>query len=170
MSGVYLVTDSSSDLIEDEIEPFDLEIVPLTIRFGADEFTDRKDLSVTDFYQTDGRRRTNCPRQPARRPAPSRRPSRRAERPAPTRWSASPSRERLSTPSSRPTPPPPPSRGGCRSMWWTAGRVSSGLGTLVLSGGPAAPGRVPTSMPWWSWRTGWWDGPMSWRRSTRSRT
>ena len=51
MSGVYLVTDSSSDLIEDEIEPFDLEIVPLSIRFGADEFTDRKDLSVTAFYQ-----------------------------------------------------------------------------------------------------------------------
>jgi len=51
MSGVFLVTDSSSDLIEDDIEPFDLEIVPLSIRFGADEFTDRKELSVTAFYE-----------------------------------------------------------------------------------------------------------------------
>lgn len=51
MPGVYVVTDSSSDLVEAEIEPFDLEIVPLSIRFGADEFTDRKDLSVHAFYE-----------------------------------------------------------------------------------------------------------------------
>jgi len=50
MSGVYLVTDSSSDLVADEIDPYDVEIVPLTIRFGDEEFTDRQDLSVEDFY------------------------------------------------------------------------------------------------------------------------
>jgi DegV family protein with EDD domain len=50
MSGVYLVTDSSCDLVEDEIDPFHIEIVPLTIRFGAEEFTDRRDLSVKAFY------------------------------------------------------------------------------------------------------------------------
>ena len=51
MPGVYLVTDSSCDLAEDEIGPFDIEIVPLTIRFGDEEFTDRHDLSVEAFYE-----------------------------------------------------------------------------------------------------------------------
>ena len=30
---------------------FNVEIVPLTIRFGSEEFTDRQDLSVEDFYE-----------------------------------------------------------------------------------------------------------------------
>ncbi|MGD0313102.1 MAG: DegV family protein [Acidimicrobiales bacterium] len=51
MPGVFVVTDSSCDLEQDDIDPFDLEIVPLTIRFGSDEFADRQDLSVEDFYQ-----------------------------------------------------------------------------------------------------------------------
>lgn len=50
MSGVYLVTDSSSDLVAGEVDPYNVEIVPLTIRFGDEEFTDRKDLSVEEFY------------------------------------------------------------------------------------------------------------------------
>jgi len=50
MPGVYVVTDSSSDLAEGEIEPFDIEIVPLSIRFGAEEFTDRTELSAQEFY------------------------------------------------------------------------------------------------------------------------
>jgi DegV family protein with EDD domain len=51
MPGVYLVTDSSSDLTPEEIEPFDLEVVPLTVRFGSEEFTDGVDLSIDDFYR-----------------------------------------------------------------------------------------------------------------------
>ena len=65
MPGVFVVTDSSCDLEQDDIDPFDLEIVPLTIRFGSDEFADRQDLSVEDFYQ----RMANAeelPRRPAR--------------------------------------------------------------------------------------------------------
>lgn len=50
MAGVHLVTDSSSDLAPGEIAPYAIEVVPLTIRFGAEEFTDRQDLSVADFY------------------------------------------------------------------------------------------------------------------------
>jgi DegV family protein with EDD domain len=51
MPGVFVVTDSSCDLEHDDIAPLDVEIVPLTIRFGSEEFTDRLDLSVEDFYQ-----------------------------------------------------------------------------------------------------------------------
>ena len=50
MPGVFVVTDSSCDLEQDDIDPFNIEIVPLTIRFGSEEFTDRQDLSVEDFY------------------------------------------------------------------------------------------------------------------------
>ncbi len=50
MPGVFVVTDSSCDLEQDDIDPFNIEIVPLTIRFGSKEFTDRQDLSVEDFY------------------------------------------------------------------------------------------------------------------------
>jgi fatty acid kinase fatty acid binding subunit len=51
MPGVFVVTDSSCDLEQDDIEPFSIEVVPLTIRFGSEEFTDRQDLSVEDFYR-----------------------------------------------------------------------------------------------------------------------
>lgn len=50
MPGVYLVTDSSCDLTQDEIDPLNVEIVPLSIRFGSEEFVDRRDLRVEDFY------------------------------------------------------------------------------------------------------------------------
>jgi DegV family protein with EDD domain len=65
MPGVHVVTDSSCDLAPAEIEPFDVEIVPLTIRFGDDEYTDRSDLSVGDFYdlmaRTEELPQTACP-------------------------------------------------------------------------------------------------------------
>ena len=51
MPGVFVVTDSSCDLEQDDIAPFNIEIVPLTIRFGNEEFTDRLDLSTEDFYR-----------------------------------------------------------------------------------------------------------------------
>ncbi|HVC70445.1 MAG TPA: DegV family protein [Acidimicrobiales bacterium] len=50
MSGVHVVTDSSCDLEPGETDPLPIEVVPLSIRFGHEEFTDRKDLSVDDFY------------------------------------------------------------------------------------------------------------------------
>jgi DegV family protein with EDD domain len=65
MPGVFVVTDSSSDLEQDDIDPFNIEIVPLTIRFGNENFTDRQDLSVEDFYQrmanTEDLPQTACP-------------------------------------------------------------------------------------------------------------
>jgi len=65
MPGVFVVTDSSCDLEQDDIDPFNIEIVPLTIRFGSKEFTDRQDLSVEDFYlrmaNADELPQTACP-------------------------------------------------------------------------------------------------------------
>ena len=65
MPGVFVVSDSSCDLEQDDIDPFNIEIVPLTIRFGNEEFTDRQDLSVEDFYQrmanTEDLPQTACP-------------------------------------------------------------------------------------------------------------
>jgi fatty acid kinase fatty acid binding subunit len=49
--SVRIVTDSASDLEVSEATELGVEIVPLTIRFGPDEFVDRVDLSVDEFYQ-----------------------------------------------------------------------------------------------------------------------
>ena len=51
MSGVHIVTDSSCDLTAADIGDLAIDVVPLTIRFGPDEFVDRTELSVEDFYR-----------------------------------------------------------------------------------------------------------------------
>jgi DegV family protein with EDD domain len=48
---VRIVTDSSADLPADEVARLGVEVVPLSIRFGGDEFTDGVDLSVAEFYE-----------------------------------------------------------------------------------------------------------------------
>lgn len=48
---VRIVTDSSCDLSDEEVRAFGIEIVPLSIRFGDEEFVDRFELSVEDFYR-----------------------------------------------------------------------------------------------------------------------
>ena len=48
---VGIVTDSSCDLDERALKGLDVEIVPLFIRFGDDEFIDREQLSIEDFYR-----------------------------------------------------------------------------------------------------------------------
>jgi len=48
---VRIVTDSSADLPADEVERLGLEVVPLSIRFGDEEYTDGVDLSVAQFYE-----------------------------------------------------------------------------------------------------------------------
>lgn len=49
--AVHIVTDSSCDLSQDEADELGIRIVPLSIRFGAEEFTDRVQLSVAEFYR-----------------------------------------------------------------------------------------------------------------------
>jgi DegV family protein with EDD domain len=47
---VRIVTDSACDLTDDEVSEHGIEVVPLSIRFGDDEYEDRSELSVDDFY------------------------------------------------------------------------------------------------------------------------
>ncbi|MBO0894314.1 MAG: DegV family protein [Acidimicrobiales bacterium] len=50
MSGVALVTDSASDLPLKLAEERQIDVVPLTIRFGDHELVDRVELSPTEFW------------------------------------------------------------------------------------------------------------------------
>src|SRR5436305_14577443 len=50
MAGPRVVTDSSCDLPADLAAELDVEIVPLTIRFGGEELVDRRDLSPKEFW------------------------------------------------------------------------------------------------------------------------
>ncbi len=48
--AVRIVTDSACDLDAEDCERLGIEVVPLSIRFGNDEFEDRSELSVEGFY------------------------------------------------------------------------------------------------------------------------
>ena len=48
---VRIVTDSACDLPELTARELGIEIVPLTIRFGDEEFVDRRDLTPTEFWR-----------------------------------------------------------------------------------------------------------------------
>ncbi|MBV14196.1 MAG: hypothetical protein CL505_03870 [Actinobacteria bacterium] len=47
---VRIVTDSACDLSNDEVSSLGIDVVPLSIRFGEQQFLDRDELSVEDFY------------------------------------------------------------------------------------------------------------------------
>ena len=47
---VRVVTDSAADLSDELVKELDVTVVPLTIRFGAEEFVDRQDLTPEEFY------------------------------------------------------------------------------------------------------------------------
>jgi DegV family protein with EDD domain len=47
---VKVITDSSSDLPDALAAELSVGIVPLTVRFGSDEFVDRKDLTPAEFW------------------------------------------------------------------------------------------------------------------------
>jgi len=49
--AVRVVSDSACDLPAETCEAFGIEIVPLTIRFGTDEYVDRTELSTEDFWK-----------------------------------------------------------------------------------------------------------------------
>jgi DegV family protein with EDD domain len=51
MGNVRIVTDSASDLPKALLAAHHIDVVPLTIRFGADEFTDGVDLSTAEFWK-----------------------------------------------------------------------------------------------------------------------
>jgi DegV family protein with EDD domain len=51
MPGVRIVTDSACDLTDELVKEHDVIVVPLTIRFGVEEFEDRKELSPEEFWR-----------------------------------------------------------------------------------------------------------------------
>ena len=48
--AVRIVTDSASDLPDDAVAEHGIDVVPLTIRFGAEELVDRRDLTPREFW------------------------------------------------------------------------------------------------------------------------
>ena len=48
--SIRVVTDSSCDLPQNLVDAHRVEIVPLTIRFGNEEFVDREELSTDEFW------------------------------------------------------------------------------------------------------------------------
>ena len=48
---VRIVTDSACDLRGDEVDDLGIEVVPLSNRFGDQEFVDREELDVGEFYR-----------------------------------------------------------------------------------------------------------------------
>ena len=66
---VRIVTDSACDLPQSVADELGIEIVPLTIRFGDDEFVDRVDLTTAEFWAKAAQHRRRCPRPQRRRPA-----------------------------------------------------------------------------------------------------
>jgi DegV family protein with EDD domain len=51
MGNVRIVTDSACDIPRDVLDRYGVEVVPLTIRFGDEEFTDGVDLDATEFWK-----------------------------------------------------------------------------------------------------------------------
>ena len=51
MPNIRIVTDSACDLSEDRARSAGIDVVPLTIRFGAEEFVDRRDLTPQQFWK-----------------------------------------------------------------------------------------------------------------------
>ena len=51
MAGIRIVTDSSCDLPAAIADEHRITIVPLTIRFGAEELVDRRDLTPAQFWE-----------------------------------------------------------------------------------------------------------------------
>jgi DegV family protein with EDD domain len=50
MPGIQVVTDSACDLPDEVIDKLGIRVVPLTIRFGNEEFVDRVELSTKEFW------------------------------------------------------------------------------------------------------------------------
>lgn len=48
--AVRVVTDSAADLTDEEAAELGIRVVPLSIRFGDEEFVDRRDLTPAEFY------------------------------------------------------------------------------------------------------------------------
>jgi len=50
MPGIRIVTDSAADIPTEDSARLGITVVPLSIRFGSEEYTDVVDLSPADFW------------------------------------------------------------------------------------------------------------------------
>ncbi len=50
MNSVHVITDSACDLTDEQASAARVTVVPLSIRFGSEEFTDRVQLSADEFW------------------------------------------------------------------------------------------------------------------------
>ena len=50
MPGIRVVSDTASDLPPELAASHDIELVPLSVRFGSEELVDRRDLTAADFW------------------------------------------------------------------------------------------------------------------------
>ena len=48
--GIRVVTDSACDLPAHLVQALGIEVVPLTIRFGSEEFVDQEELTTAEFW------------------------------------------------------------------------------------------------------------------------
>lgn len=51
MAQIHIVSDSTADLSKEQVDKFGINIVPLTISFGDELFTDGIDLTPSEFYK-----------------------------------------------------------------------------------------------------------------------
>ena len=50
MNKRKIVCDSLSDVTDQQIEKYDIEFIPLNIIIGDNEYKDRQDISIDNFY------------------------------------------------------------------------------------------------------------------------
>lgn len=50
MSAIKIITDSASDLPDHLLKKYDITMVPLTINFTEEEYKDREDITMDEFY------------------------------------------------------------------------------------------------------------------------
>lgn len=50
MPNIHIVSDSTADLSREQVEKYKITVVPMTVSFGDELYTDGVDLSAEDFY------------------------------------------------------------------------------------------------------------------------
>lgn len=51
MPNIHIVSDSTADLSREQVDKFKVTVVPMTVSFGDELYTDGVDLSAKDFYK-----------------------------------------------------------------------------------------------------------------------
>ncbi|MDW7730161.1 MAG: DegV family protein [Bacillota bacterium] len=51
MAQIHIVSDSTADLSKEQVDKFGINVVPLTVSFGDELFTDGIDLTPSEFYK-----------------------------------------------------------------------------------------------------------------------